>query len=426
MAKTGLNAAVAWTQQLVNNALNGRLHIGSLFPAAPATTGMTAWRDGVVCSTNQGGSNSIPNDLQVKAATLLNLTVEAGHCVITRSGQGPYLGYLLTQGTVTLANADTTNPRIDLIVAQLVDTAIGDSVAGFTPSLSAPGGLVIVPVSGVASGSPVAPSLTAGQIPLAQIAVAANATTITSGNITDKRRSAITPSGARTQLPGDVAVTDNGAVSGELRHTVGAAFPDVRVWSGTNWKPLGVPVYANNTVRNNDLGSVGQYNGQIAVVDNMVTIAYGGAWYNVYPVSSAPSLQMRAVATQSIGSATFTTVNHDTEDTVDAYVNHDTVTNNSRFTVTVPGVYELSGGVAFASNATATRGGRWLKNGFEIPGSQTLVPATTGGLESQTPLRPIQVPAVATDYFEQQCYQNTGGALSTTTSCTMTVKWVRG
>jgi hypothetical protein len=327
---------------------------------------------------------------------------------------------------VTLANADLVSPRIDLIVAQVYDTAIGDSVAGLTPSLSAPGGLVLQSVTGTPGGVPVAPSAPTGSIVLAQVAVAQNAVTITSGNITDKRRSALTPSGARTQLPGDIAVTDNGAVSGELRHTIGTSWPDIRIWSGTNWKPVALPVYAGSGARNTDLTSSGQYTGQFAVADYFLTAAYGGAWYNTYPIPGAPVLQLRAVATQSIGSASFTTVNFDTEDTVDIYSNHDTVTNNSRFTVTVPGVYELSGGVAFAANATGSRGGRWLKNGVEIPGSQTLVPTTGGGLEAQTPLRPVKVSAVATDYFEQQCYQNAGGALSTTTSCTMSVTWLRG
>lgn len=252
MVQANLNAAVAWTQQSVNNALNGRVHLGSLFQSAPGTTGLTAWRDGVGCTSNQGGSNNIPNDLQIKAVSptpSMSLTCEAGHCVITRTGQGPYLCYLLTQGTLTLADASTLNPRKDIVIAQLYDTAIGDSVAGLTPSLSAPGGLVIRSVTGTPAGSPVAPSVPAGAILLAEIAVAQNATSITNANITDKRRAAYTVGGARTQLPGDLLVTDNGAVSGELKYVVADAHAGLYVWSGSVWKPAGIPVYTSTGAR---------------------------------------------------------------------------------------------------------------------------------------------------------------------------------
>jgi hypothetical protein len=245
MALTNLNAAPAWTQQSVNSALNGRLHIGAVLPSAAAVTGLTGWRDGVVATTNFNGTSNIPSDLQIKQAVSpsLNLLCEPGHCVITRSGQGPYLCYLSTQGTLTLANADTVNPRIDLIVAQVYDAALGDGMPT-TPALASPGGLVIRAVTGTPAGSPTAPSVPTGSIPLAQVAVAANATTITTANITDRRKSALTPGGARTLLPGDL-VTDAGAVSGEQRFTNNCAW----VWNGTGWVPPGPPVFTSTADR---------------------------------------------------------------------------------------------------------------------------------------------------------------------------------
>lgn len=249
MALTNLNSQPAWTQQAVNSALNGRLHIGAVLPAAAAVTGLTGWRDGVVASTNQGGSGNIPNDLQIKQAVSpsLNLLCEAGHCVITRSGQGPYLCYLATQGTLTLAAADTVNPRIDLIVAQLYDSALSDTLPT-TPALASPGGLVIRAVTGTPAGSPSAPSVPTGAIPLAQVAVAQNATTITNANITDKRKSALTPGGARTLLPGDL-VTDAGAVSGDLRYEPNTGDVGVSVWNGSTWVPAGIPVFGTSAAR---------------------------------------------------------------------------------------------------------------------------------------------------------------------------------
>lgn len=239
MALTNLNGAVAWTQQSVNTAQNGRYHIGALFPAAAATTGLTVWRDGVITSTNQGGSNSIPSDLQVKASgsPSLSLTVEAGHCVITRSGQGVFLGYNVAQGSVTVAAADPTNPRIDLVVAQVYDTTLGDSLAGLSPAPSSPGCLVIRVVTGTPAGSPSPPAVPTNAIPLAQATVTALATTITSGQITDRRKSAFSPEGARPMLPGDV-IADAGAVSGGLRYSTDVAQGGVSVWTGTAWQRL--------------------------------------------------------------------------------------------------------------------------------------------------------------------------------------------
>lgn len=240
MALTNVNAAAMWTQQSVNTAQNGRFHIGALFPFSAGTTGMTGWRDGVIIGTNTGGAGNVPNDLQIKAITptpSLSLTVEAGRCLITRSGNGPFLGYNAAQATLTLAAADPTNPRVDRIVAQSYDTTLGDSVAGLNPALAAPGALVIRAVTGTPAGSPVAVALAANQISLATVAVAANATAITNGNITDTRKGAYNPSGIRTLLPGD-AVGDAGAVSGEMRFSFAANVGGACVWNGTTWQRI--------------------------------------------------------------------------------------------------------------------------------------------------------------------------------------------
>lgn len=68
----------------------------------------------------------------------------------------------------TIATADATNPRIDLIQ---VNTTSG-AVSGKT---------------GTAAASPAAPAPDNGNIAIAQVAVAANTTAITNANITDRR-----------------------------------------------------------------------------------------------------------------------------------------------------------------------------------------------------------------------------------------------
>lgn len=69
--------------------------------------------------------------------------------------------------SLAITTADTTNPRIDIVYV--------DSTG------------VISYLAGIASATPTAPSLPSGGILLAEISVLANATTITSSNITDKR-----------------------------------------------------------------------------------------------------------------------------------------------------------------------------------------------------------------------------------------------
>lgn len=89
---------------------------------------------------------------------------------------GGYRVYNDAQATLTIAAADATNPRIDLVVA-----AIDTTATPYTPSLRI--------IAGTPAASPVAPSVPVGLIvlTLAQIAVAANATSIVAANITDKR-----------------------------------------------------------------------------------------------------------------------------------------------------------------------------------------------------------------------------------------------
>lgn len=433
MALTNINAAVAWTQQNVNTAQNGRFHIGAIFPAAAATTGLTAWRDGVITSTNQAGANNIPGDLQVKAITptpSLSLTVEAGHMIITRSGQGPFLGYLGTQSTLTLAAADPTNPRIDRIVAQIYDTTIGDSLAGLSPAPSSPGCVVIRAVTGTPAGSPSAPALTTGQISLANIAVAANSTAITNAMITDNRKTAYTPSGARVMLPGDLA-SDAGAVTGELRHTVTTTFPDTRTWSGTAWKPLAVPVYSSTALRNADLGVAGQYDGQQAIVDNMLTSAYGGAWFNTYPIKGAPVAKLRQATLQTLTNGVFAAVTFDAED-IDNYGGHSNVTNNDRYTVPVAGFYWVTGGVSFANNATGPRAIEITLNGTAVSGSDANANAVAGGNVTRLASRAVLVQCAVNDIIRMAAFQGSGGNLDTNVGSgvefqsQMSIMWAAG
>jgi hypothetical protein len=131
------------------------------------------------------------NDLRVvqTGAGAMSVTVNKGGAYIkadegggatTSTPEGGYY-YAYNDGDVvlTIAAASTSNPRIDLVVAQIRDKKDGTAVTGDDWTLAV--------VTGTPAGSPTAPATPLTAIVLAQVAVAANATSILTANITDRR-----------------------------------------------------------------------------------------------------------------------------------------------------------------------------------------------------------------------------------------------
>lgn len=104
--------------------------------------------------------------------------------------QGLYYGFNDAVANLAIAASNPTNPRIDVPIAQVQDAAY----AGATNSFQ------LAVVTGTPAGSPAVPSLPASSLALANVAVAANATTIVTANITDKR--ALIAGAAGTVGPG--------------------------------------------------------------------------------------------------------------------------------------------------------------------------------------------------------------------------------
>lgn len=242
---TALNGGRSWTLQSVNNALNGRYHMGAVLPHLAGAAPLSGWRDGVVTTSNFGGSLNLPRDLQVvpTVGPSMSLTVQPGHAINSRSANAMYLSYLATAGNVTLDAAPGLNPRRDLIYGVVYDAAQGDIMPS-SPALTTPGGFRVEVRTGTPGAVPVLPALNPGEIPLANVLVGVGVANIVAGNITDIRKSAYTPGGARVMLPGDLAA-DPGAVSGELRFTPNATDSGLRAWNGVDWKSPNIPVYAN-------------------------------------------------------------------------------------------------------------------------------------------------------------------------------------
>jgi hypothetical protein len=143
---------------------------------------LTGNRGGTSLLSTGGVHGAYGNKLVVQQAGSPNMTVvvRSGHAVVPgteSTKQGSYFVLNDADLTVTIATSDPTLPRIDIIVFKIQDSAY----SGGTDTSS------IVAVTGTPAGSPSAPTPPVNSITLAQIAVAANATSIVNANITDKR-----------------------------------------------------------------------------------------------------------------------------------------------------------------------------------------------------------------------------------------------
>ena len=155
-----LRTPPSWLQNGSHTAENDRLR----------TTGSLWGASGVVRSA----------DLAVTASSGMNLSVAAGWAAILgtyQTNMGTYMAYNDAAATATITTADPSNPRIDLVCITVNDAAYSGSLNS----------VAINVVKGTAAGSPSVPSTPTNSIALAQVAVAAGATSITSGNITDVR-----------------------------------------------------------------------------------------------------------------------------------------------------------------------------------------------------------------------------------------------
>lgn len=100
------------------------------------------------------------------------------------AGQGSYLCRMTTAEFVDITAAPTTNPRIDLIVAELIDSQYR------TVSAANPLGNRLRVVKGDPAASPTAPVLPPTAIPIASVLVGVNVSSITNANLTDLRTQA--------------------------------------------------------------------------------------------------------------------------------------------------------------------------------------------------------------------------------------------
>lgn len=169
----GVNAHPgAWLDGVAVAGQDLRLQIagGLLTGLSPSGSTGIAARPGIRYGTG--------SPLFVGPSSGMNITVNPGICFVQGTASataGMYTCCLDTTTTLTVATSDPTNPRIDNVICQITD--VGTSLSTTVVTLQ----------TGTPAPSPVAPTLPANSFLLATVSVAANATTITSGNISTNR-----------------------------------------------------------------------------------------------------------------------------------------------------------------------------------------------------------------------------------------------
>lgn len=146
----------------------------------------------------------------------------------------------------------------------------------------------------------------------------------------------------------------------------------------------------------------------------------GDDWADIYAsvffLLNRPAAQYRQSATQTVATATFTSITFTAAEELDTDPSstggHSTSSNTSRFTAVYPGWYLCSGAVCFTLNATGMRGSRWAVNGSAVNASAILLPTHASNVVV-VPLRSMLIFLNAADYVEPQGYQASGGNLDT-------------
>lgn len=139
-------------------------------------------------AANQVAGGVFPGggEMTVTAGSGLSVIVAAGLCCVPNSTsalQGGYITGLMNSATLTLAAADPSYYRDDLICVTISDTGTSSS------------GAVVQVVTGTPASSPTLPAVPGNSIALAFVQVPGGASSLTSGNIGDLRTYVVAPGG---------------------------------------------------------------------------------------------------------------------------------------------------------------------------------------------------------------------------------------
>ena len=350
--------------------------------ASTVTTRAPAWADGVAVSGAEmraailGGiwanAGIVRGLVVVQIPTpAMKVRVPAGICVVS-DGQNGYIPLeLAAQTDLDIGASSPTLPRIDSVIAEFVDNG-GSSLYR------------IRVVAGTPNASPVQPTLpyadqpTGKTLRLYNVAVAALATTIVDANISKQASLAYLASSGRLQnVSSDGGRPSSPATSETIWRTDKT---DTEIYTGSTW-------------------------------------VLGGL--------NPPYAQIGRSTDQSIPNSTLTAVLWTTE-VSDSHAGHSTVTNTSRYTATVAGLYEVSCSLPWDPNATGVREMFFrINNTTSYAGDRSQASTVATIMTAASRLLRLAV----NDYVEIVTWQNSGGALNISSSYLtgpiMDVVWLR-
>lgn len=215
-----------------------------------------------------------PADLLVTAHGTPNMSVDVavGSAFIAGTEatfQGAY--YFLNDAVVNLviAAADPTNPRNDLIVARIRDTAYSGA--------NDDAALVVVP--GTPAGSPVDPTTPANSLVLARVRVNALASSIVAGNVTDLRAFSSAWTAPCGTLPGGYVPRTTSQVSITTLTDLTGLTATVTVGAGRRIRVSCGVLFQSNTA--NDIGQVEIHEGTQRLQVGATTLPGVGQNYSI-------------------------------------------------------------------------------------------------------------------------------------------------
>ena len=169
-------------------------------------------RNALAQSILTGGVINVGDLIVTAPGGTQSVSVGAGQAWVmgSRALQGSYHVINDAAKVVTVAASDPTNPRYDRVVAQIQDAAYAGAVNAFAISV----------ITGVAAASPAEPAIPADCVELARVLVPAASTSVTAGNILDRRVRAVRR-GAVYSAP---TIADPGLVALAIASQTGNAF----------------------------------------------------------------------------------------------------------------------------------------------------------------------------------------------------------
>ncbi|MER5887315.1 hypothetical protein ABT160_26150 [Streptomyces sp. NPDC001941] len=270
----------SWLAPTGQNRQDTRLTaLGATTPVNPLTV-----RSGILPGSYDGKYQI--GSLWVNGTGPMTVTVYHGRAVIQGDTKdGAYPVTLDEDRTLTLADGDPLNPRVDLVVLRVYDNDV-DALGKYEVAVEV--------VRGTPAAAPVAPAVPARALALAQITVKKGASAGTGGidwantPAVDLRRTVVA-SGGIVPVYGNAGVA--GSYPGQYQDNDNAHY--LQRWSGTAW--VAYPREVGGIAANGAI-STGSYTGQFRDNNGVLQRWNGSAWVNYQPPVEVEAVTSGATA----------------------------------------------------------------------------------------------------------------------------------